>query len=196
LTGLARGKRLDLFSSLALVATLGVACSSVQTSYDFDPDADFSAWRTYTWYPTASPATGDLRLDNPLLHDRIVAAVDRSLGARGYARVRNSAPDFYVNYHLSTEQRLEARTMNTAYHAGPGGRRWGDAGWGGVGWQETHVHQFEVGTVVIDFVDAAARRLVWRGSGARRLAPDPSPDRVTQRVNEAVDEILGQFPPR
>jgi hypothetical protein len=193
---LATGKRLDLFASLALAAALGVACSSVQTRYDFDPDADFSAWRTVSWYPTGSPPTGAPRLDNPLLHDRIVAAVDRTLAARGYARIRGHTPDFYVNYHLSTEQKLEVRTMNAGYHGGPSGRGWGGAGWGGVAWHETHVHQFEVGTLVIDFVDASARRLVWRGSGARRLAPDPSPDRVTQRVNEAVDEILGQFPPR
>ena len=48
---------------------------------------------------------------------------------------------------------------------------------------------------MIDFVDAPARRLVWRGSGTRRLSRDPKPERVTQRVNDAVDEILGQFPP-
>lgn len=178
------------------MATLGVACSSVQTSYDFDPDADFSAWRTYSWYPVGSPPTGDPGLDNPLLHDRIVAAVERALGAHGYARARDHVPDFFVNYHLSTEQKLEARNLNAGYHGGPGGGRWNGAGWGGAGWQETHVHQFEVGTLVIDFVDVSARRLVWRGSGARRLASDPSPDQVTQRVNEAVDEILGQFPPR
>jgi hypothetical protein len=181
---------------ILLLAALGIACSSVRTSHDFDPGTDFSAWRSYAWYASESPRTGDPRLDNPLLHDRIVAAVDRTLAARGYALVQDRTPDFYVNHHLSTEQRLDVRTMNTGYAGGPYGGRWGGAGWGGVGWTETRVEQYEEGTLVIDFVDASARRLVWRGSGTRRLSRNPQPDRVTERVNEAVDEILAQFPPK
>ena len=87
------------------------------------------------------------------------------------------------------------RTINRTYVGGPHGRRWAGAGWGGVGWTETVVDQYEEGTLVIDLIDVAERRLVWRGSGTRRLSRDPQPDRLTQRVNEAVDEILAQFPP-
>jgi len=181
---------------LLILTALGTACSSVRTQFDFDPNADFSAWRTYAWYPSGSPPTGDPRLDNPLLHGRIEAAVNRTLGARGYAEVQDRTPDFYVNYHLSTEQRLDVRTMNRVYVGGPHGRGWRGAGWGGVGWAETVVDQYEEGTLVIDFVDVSMRRLVWRGSGTRRLSRDLQPDRLTQRVNEAVNEILAQFPPK
>jgi len=62
-----------------------VACASVQTQYDYDPAVDFSGWRTYAWYPDASPQTGHPRLDNPLLRDRIEAAVSRGLGAKGFS---------------------------------------------------------------------------------------------------------------
>jgi hypothetical protein len=184
-------------SVLVLVlAALGIACSSVRTQYDFDPNANFSAWRTYAWYPSESQPTGDPRLDNPLLHGRIEAAVDRRLRARGYALVQDQSPDFYVNHHLSTEERLNVRTMNRVYVGGPHGRGWRGAGWGGVGWSETVVDQYEMGTLVIDLVDVSMRRLVWRGSGTRRLSRNPQPDRVTQRVDEAVEEILAQFPPK
>lgn len=183
---------------LALTAAplvLAVACSSVHTRYDFDPGIDFSAWRTYAWYPIERAATGDPRVDNPLLHDRIEAAVERMLDDLGFARVPAGEPDFYVNYHLSTERRLQVRTMNRAYMAGPHGRHWGGMGWGGVGWTETRVDQYEAGTLVIDLLDAKARRVSWRGSGTRRLARNLQPEQVTQRVNEAVEEILRQFPP-
>lgn len=180
-------------SVLAVVlAAMGTACSSVSTQYDFNPSTDFSVWRTYAWYPSGSPPTGDPRLDNPLLHDRIEAAVNRTLGLRGYTQVLEGTPDFYVNYHLSTEERLDVRTMNRVYFGGPHGR---GAGWSGVGLAETVVDQYEVGTLVIDFIDVSLRRLGWRGSGTRRLARDPHPNRLTQRVNEAVEEILAQFPP-
>jgi len=114
------------FASILLVVSLCIACSSVRTRYDFDPDADFSTWRSYAWYPKGPPQAGDARLDNPLLHARIEAAVNRTLGERGYSRVDdpNLDPDFYVNYHLSTEQRVDVVTMNRVYTRGPRGRGW------------------------------------------------------------------------
>jgi hypothetical protein len=180
---------------IVVLAALGTACSSVRTQYDFDPRTDFAAWQTYAWYPSGSLPTGDPRLDNPLLHARIEAAVNRTFVARGYVQVQGRTPDFYVNYHLSTEQRLDVRTMNRVYLGGPHERNWGGAGWGGVGWAETVVDQYEEGTLLIDLIDVAARRLAWRGSGTRRLSRSPQSDQLTQRVNEAVDEILVQFPP-
>jgi hypothetical protein len=188
--------RVTLLLPIVLCVALAAACSSVRTHYDFDPGTDFSAWRSYGWYPAESPRTGDPRLDNPLLHGRIEAAVDRTLAEQGYTRAADGAPDFYANYHLSTEQRLDVRTMNRSYMGGPRGAGWGGAGWGGVGWTETTVDQYEEGTLVIDFIDLPSRRLVWRGSGTRRLARRPNADQVTQRVNEAVAEVLSQFPPK
>jgi hypothetical protein len=184
---------LTLIASLILIVS---ACSSVRVNYDFDPGTNFSPWQTFAWYPAESPPVGDPRLDNPLLNERITAAVNRTLAARGYTLVEGRSPDFYINYHLSTEQRLDVRTMNRTYMGGPHRRHWGGSGWSGVGWTETRVDQYEVGTLVIDFVDTGARRLVWRGSGTRRLARNQQADRVTQRVNEAVEEILAQFPPQ
>ncbi|MDJ0850810.1 MAG: DUF4136 domain-containing protein [Myxococcota bacterium] len=180
----------------SVVALLAAACSSVRTSYDFDPGIDFSTWRAYAWYPRGQAPTGDVRLDNDLFRNRIVAAVDRTLAARGFTRVEGREPEFYVDYHLSTQERLSVQTMNRGWAMGPHGAHWGRAGWGGVGWTDTHVDQYEEGTLVIDFADASARRLAWRGSGTRRLSRNPRPEQITQRVNEAVDEILAQFPPQ
>jgi hypothetical protein len=182
-------------ASVLVLVALGTACSSVRTQYHSEPGTDFSAWQTYAWYPSASPSTGDPRLDDPLLHDRIEAAVDRVLGARGLSEVEERTPDFYVNYHLSTEEKLDVRTMNRVYFGGPHGRRWGGAGWGGVRLAEDVVDRYEEGTLVIDFVDVSVRRLVWRGSATRRLSRDRHPSRMTRRVNGAVGEILAQFPP-
>ncbi len=181
---------------ITILVALSAACSSVRTHYDYDPDADFSRWRAYAWYPTRSPSTGDPRLDNPLLHNRIVSAVERVLGEAGFVRILRGDPDFYLNYHLSTEDRLNVVTMNNVYFGGPHTRHWGPGGWGGAAWAETRVEQYEEGTLIIDFVDPGRRQLVWRGSGTRRLSREPRGHQVTHRVNEAVEEILGQFPPR
>ena len=187
--------RAETILCIVVVGAFCGACATVHTQHDYDPNADFSHWRTYAWYPSGPSTTGDPRLDNPLLHERIVAAVDQDLGARGFAPKQDGTPDFFVNYHLSSQQRMDVRTINQSYANGPYGRRWGRAGWGGVGWTETVVDQYEEGTLVIDLIDVAESRLVWRGAGSRRLANNPDPSRTTQRVNDAVGEILAAFPP-
>jgi hypothetical protein len=178
---------------ITILVALSSACSSARTHYDYDPDADFSRWRAYAWYPIGSPPTGR---DSPLLHDRIVSTIERVLGEAGFVRILNGEPDFYVNYHLSPEERLDVVTLNDVYVGGPHMRHWEGAGWGGMAWTETRVEQFEEGTLIIDFVDPLRRQLAWRGSGTRRLSREPRGHQVTHRVNEAVEEILGQFPPQ
>ncbi len=187
-------------ASAAALAVLAIACASVTTETEFDPAADFGAWRTYAWYPLEALPAGDSRLENPELQGRIEAAVDRVLLARGFTKVEDRAPDFYVNTHLSTEQRLSVRYVNSVYFSGPNRHRfrgagWGGAGWGGPGWGETVVTRYEKGTLLIDLVDVATRRLAWRGSGRRRLSGTPTPDRVAGFVDQAVPEILAGFPP-
>jgi hypothetical protein len=182
-------------SLLFIALSVAIACTNVRTRYDFDPAVDFSAWRTYAWYPIGSPPTGDPRRDNPLLHRRIEAAVDRELAAKGFEKISEGDPDFFVNFHLATERRLDVRHMNGVYADGPRGRQWNGAGWGGVRWSEVVVTEYQEGTLVLDLVDEFERVLAWRGSGSRRLPRDLPPDRLTRFVDEAVDEILRQFPP-
>lgn len=181
------------FFVLAAITVL-FACSTVQVRQDYDQSEDFTRLRTYTWYPKPPAPTGNLQLDNPLLYERIVAAVDRTLAAKGYQKVVDKTPDFYVNYHLSTQSKLDVRTID---YGGPyGGGVWGVGGWGGVGWSETYAVPYEEGTLAIDVIDVPKRKLVWRGFGVGRLREDPKPEEVTKRVDSAVEEILAQFPPK
>jgi hypothetical protein len=58
------------------------------------------------------------------------------------------------------------------------------------------IRQYEEGTLVIDFVDAASRKLVWRGTGSGALESEPTPEETTRGIDRAVAKILEQFPPR
>ena len=60
-----------------LVLALTLACSSLRVNVDYDPEEDFSTYRTYTWFPAEQRQQGDYRVDNPLLDGRIRDAVDR-----------------------------------------------------------------------------------------------------------------------
>jgi hypothetical protein len=176
--------------TIACAATLlaALACSTLRTSSDYDPTADFTSLHTYGWLPDNREPTGHPRIDNPMLHERIRSGIDRALKAKGFAPSED--PDFVVTYHLSAEQKTDVTTYNNAYYGGYGYV---------IGFPETTVRQYEEGTLIIDIIDRRAKKVVWRGSGTRRLREQygqQDPAELEQRVFEAVTETLADFPPQ
>ena len=169
-----------------LVLGFALACSSLRVNVDFDPEEDFGAYRTYTWFPREQRQQGDYRVDNPLIDARIRDAVDRELAAKGYRKLQDRNPDFYVAFYLSVEDKMDVYTVNRGYYD-----YWGY----GVSIPETRVRQYEEGTLVIDIADAREKELTWRGVGKGRLSRNPSPEQITAEVDSAVKQILARFPP-
>jgi hypothetical protein len=179
--------------AILLLASALAGCAGVDVSHDYDPATDFSGYRSFDWFPGGRQLTGDVELDSPLIDERIRAALVRTLTSRGYQKVADRMPDFFVNYHLSVRTRLSNSGMNTHYGVGIG-----TAGsWGGVGISTgSRVRQYEEGTLVVDVVDASSRKLVWRGTGSRAIRRDRTPDEATRNINAVVEEILKRFPPQ
>ncbi len=179
-------KRLRTLLTLALCA-----CASGWTVHtDHDPAADFSTYERFSWLPRPVEMTGEPRVDNPLLHTRVRFAVEQELASKGYKKILEGTPDFYIGYHLSLTTKLDARTTDAHYGYGPGGP------WGRMGTPETRYFEYEEGTLILDVVDARLEKLVWRGSGQQRIGePSTTPEESERRVREAVAEVLKYFPP-
>ena len=161
------------------------ACSTVDIGVDYDHEEDFSAFQTYDWLPVEPEPTGDPRVDTPMLHDRFRYGIDRVLKEKGFQTSR-SDPDFWVTYHLGVESKLDVQTVNQPY---------GRHGWAR-SVPETHVTEYDEGTIIIDIADAREKELVWRGVGTGRMPnTQRKPDEMTQRIYEVVDDILADFPP-
>ena len=169
-----------------LAILLVTACGTVRVSVDYDPEEDFSVYRTYAWLPGSPEATGHPRLDTPMVHQRVREAVDGVLRGKGFTKVAEE-PDFWVTYHMSVQGKVDVRTTDRFYPT--------RYGWT-VSIPETTVDEYEEGTVVIDIADAREKELVWRGIGRgrmRRQAPDPEEQRAT--ALQVANEILADFPP-
>ncbi len=166
---------------------LASACSSVTVNHDYDPEKDYTVYRSYAWLPEES-AISDTRTDNDLVANRVHKAIDGTLAEKGYVK-SDGTPDFYITYHILTDKKLQARTINSYYgHYGYG---YGIGMTGG----DTYISEYEVGTLVIDIADAKKKELIWRGSGSSRLSSDPTPEKTTKLINEAVTAVLANFPP-
>ncbi|MBW2590916.1 MAG: DUF4136 domain-containing protein [Deltaproteobacteria bacterium] len=173
--------------------TLFIGCSGIQVSQDYDVAAEFSNLKTFNWYLAKQKKTGDLRVDNPLLDSRIRKAVERSLAQKGYQKMIKGTPDFYVGYKYAILTRIGSERVSTGIGFGFGGSRsFGSVGIG----TGSDVREYDEGMLVIDITDTKNGKLLWRGTGTRRVSRHSDPEKITKEVNENVDKILAQFPPQ
>src|SRR5690349_11055358 len=100
--GLERIMRSIIGLGVTASACLALACSSVATRTDTNPDMGSAilGWRTYAWMPVKD--VGDQRIDNDIVRTRVMNAVNQGLAARGY-RLDEEHPDFRIAWYASIQ---------------------------------------------------------------------------------------------
>ncbi len=170
-----------------IAALLLAACQSVGVQTDYDPAANFTAYRTYQWLPSDAP-----RGMNPLMFRRVRDSIDRSLAARGYTQANNA--DFAITFTIDERDRLHADDWGYGWGGwGWGGWGWGGWGWGGWGYPAVDVYTTVQRSIVIDVYDAKTRAPAWHGVVKRESYSD-RPN--YGRLDQAVDSVLAHFPPQ
>ena len=165
-------------------------CSSVRVSQDYDPDKMPGKMGTFAWNEKVQPKTGDVRVDNPLLDRRIRNAVEAHLTGRN-GRMVNTNPDYVIGYQLEIKSKINSYSHCPRF--GPWGYRYG--------WYthfdcEPQVYQYDEERLIVDVLDGNGRDLLWRGTGVYRLKRYRTPQAAIRDIQQTVDRILGQFPPR
>jgi len=159
---------------------LSVSCSPIYgVSYDYNRDADFKHLRTHGWLPV--PDKANL---NSLDLERIKKAVDVELQTKGL-KMATDNPDFLVAGHLVKKDKVNV--TNWGYGYGHYGRYWGPGG--------VNVYQYEEGSLILDFVDAESKDLIWRGVAKADFDDATTPEKRDKLIKEAVQKILKNFPP-
>ena len=186
---------------LFLCAALAVAQRSASRNVAFDPSARFTGLKSYAWFddPKWVMPKGNAVVDGQFIDRTVRAAVNASLGRKGFAKVEGGA-SFSVSYLWSDA----------------GGRsqgKWGSESWWGVTIAPT---TFEMGsvtpvaqdptsagdvvtqyrrqsTLVLEIRDGHGK-VVWRG--ARTAATGSNPQDLARGIDHAVGKLLAQFPPK
>ena len=171
--------------SYLLVATMLilVGCSSsVDLSFDYDLQQDFSGCRTYAWYDQVSAPSEVAR-------NRIRKAVDIVLYHRGFRYVEPDAvPDFRISFTAVGEPALPADEVSSRL-------AYVDGAWRSPVDASAVVPKYTSGTLIIDFIEPVEGRLLWRGVGSRSLNKNRWQGQKEQDILEGVRAILEQFPP-
>ncbi|WP_372626613.1 DUF4136 domain-containing protein [Arsukibacterium sp.] len=150
------------FLTATLLALTLTACSSNPTvRSDQATDVNFSQYQTFSFVEElATDRAGYTTLVTQHFKD----AISTELAARGLRYV-DSEPQLLVNFNSNVTSRSETRSTPTpSYHYGYYHYRRGIvyAGFPVYSNDVSTVH-YKVGTVNIDLVDAAKRRLIWEG---------------------------------
>jgi hypothetical protein len=176
-------------ATLAFVGLMMPALALAQkTTYDFDKTANFASFKTYAMKEGT-------KVGQPLIDDRIVAAIDAAMASKGFTK-SESNPDVFVVYHVAFDKQKDISTYSSGHAGGYGPYGWGyGGGWGG-GTTSTQVRDILVGTLVIDMADAKHNQLAWRGMGVKEVDTTAKPDKRDKSINNAVTKIFKNYPPK
>jgi hypothetical protein len=158
---------------------LSVGCATITVAHDYDAEADFTNLRTYNWVETPIEAAAD-----QLIVKRAKKAVREGLSEKG-VKIAESNPDFLIAVHIVRRIKKEVVYWE---HPHLGYSRY----WHG---PITSVYEYEMGTLALDFLSSETKELIWRGSAASVTNPNLSPEKRSERINEAVAKMLENFPP-
>lgn len=171
------------FGLLALVL-LAAGCSSLQTGADYQPGTDFSRYRSYSFQD------GSGQPEHPFVVERVRRAIAATLGAKGWSHVEEGGDaTIYTHFHLDSRTQM----TTTGYSAG-GWYGWRYGGMGG-GMATTTVSEIPVGTLVVDVVDSAEKKLVWRGWGRDDVSQRRTPEEAEEYARKVMSKMFEGFPP-
>ncbi|WP_299793807.1 DUF4136 domain-containing protein [uncultured Shewanella sp.] len=178
---------------MVVVAAMALsACSSMKTSSDYDPAANFSDIKTYAWVEQKNQDTS-YHLDG-LMDQRVRAAVESQLSLKGVTQSDPQTADILVNYLTKVDKKINVDTFNTNFGYHPYyGSPWGMSG---SMHTQTTVREYEVGTLILDMIDRETGKLIWRGSVADTIREKNTPEERVEVVNKAVAEMMLNYPPK
>lgn len=176
---------------MCLSVAMLAGCSSVDVKTDYDPDVDFSKYKTYGWVGDGGVIEGSTLAQYPLVAKRVRDSVDRILQERGFNVVKDvETADLAVVLQAGTQEKMQVTNYGGYY-----GYYWYDPWWGPYG-GHTDVSYYTEGTLVIDFVDVESKELAWRGLGTKIVHSYSSPEDAQKAIDTVVDRILQTFPPK
>lgn len=178
--------------AVSLLAILGCSSGIDVRGGGADPHYDFQRLQTYAWRPRDT--TGDPRIDEQLLDQRVHGAVDEGLERKGYRLVAEGG-DFLVGYRAVLGRQREV-----------------DKGepFEGI-WTDDHAPRsagnepapvskvVTEGTLVLRIFDGKSGNLVWEAAADTEINPKTGPLSLAptneDKVRMAIGKMLERFPP-
>jgi len=179
-------------TSVLFVFMLTSCASGPQIQSDFDPTVDFSQYKTFMFF---SPMSVEGQNYSTLYGRQFRVSIAREMLARGYVEAENADLGINVSARLQEKTKVTQST-DPMMHAGYYGYRhgfydpWMSYGFG----TSTNVSQYTQGTVNVDIVDLAQKRMVWEGVGIGRVKEGRSNSEIRAAIDTGVTTMFEGYP--
>jgi Domain of unknown function (DUF4136) len=171
------------------MVALTSAAFAQKVEVGYDKSADFSKYKTYSWAEPAMPPT------RPILYATVMSSIDGDLSSKGYSRVGKDGdltliPAGGIGFAIvvSGGAPLSPTFMGPAPSINA--TVWTGAQGGG-----ELMPAVPDGTLVLEFVDRAANRVIWSGTVSQKLDIEKK-NKSLELASKAVAKLLKQFPPK
>jgi hypothetical protein len=170
-----------------LVILLAGSPLFAKTAIDFDPNLDFSKYRTFAYLGGVENLVM-MQLNPDLITIRVHRAVTRELTKRGLHEVQPAQnPDLVVRYWANSSQQVNVSTMG---NWGPYGPYIGSY-WGWI-YNDVSASSAREGSLIVDLIDAKSRNLAWRLYLIRKIT---NPDKDWKKADEEITKAFEGYPP-
>ncbi len=186
--------------SLAAAVLLMTGCASkpeIEVTTDYSV-ANFNEFKSYQWLPKGLEAEGE-KADVDLADTLIVEGINKILSAKGYNQDLQAIPDFYVNYSVSTADKIVIDNNHT-YEGYAPGFTW-RRGYGAQATQskvevmETNIIEYLEGTLIIDIIDPENLHIIWSGMASKQIPEEFDRKRAEKLITNIVTATLENYPP-
>jgi len=176
------------FITALLVIGLLASCSNAPiVRSDFDPRADFAAYRSFAFM---QPLSTDNAGYTTLLTERLKRAVVAQMEARGYV-LREKNPDLLINFQANVQAKVQ--------YVPPPPMMWGFGygsgfygGWPGYAFGPD-VIQYNEGVMKVDLIDARRKQLVWEGIGTSVIG-NAQQTPSDEMIETMISSIFARYP--
>lgn len=175
---------LPLFAAMAIAAC---AAPGATVRSQAAPNAGFGGYQTFGFY---DELPGQQAAYTSFVDQYVADAIAAEMQARGYRREVNG--QLLINFHRQAREKVEV--SQTTAPPGFYGHRRGLYTWAGAP-VTTDVRTYREGTLLVDVVDGAAKKLLWQSVATQRVteAIRENPKPV---IDAAVARMFAEFPGR
>ena len=191
-------RRAVMVGALGSFVFAGVAAAQkVEIKTNQAADANFKALTTYAWLPpvpvvknVAPDAATNPTLSEEALVPHLVSAIERELESRGFSKAPFDTADVHVAYFAALTVGFNQTYLGEYYGYITG---WASPIPIGLA-PTTSVSLYEKGTVLVDVVERASNKAIWRGTAVTRIAQEHSLEKRIERINEAAKKMFDRYP--
>jgi hypothetical protein len=175
---------------MTLIAYVLAGCAStVRVTTDYDHSARFGKYGTYALTP---PDRGETM--SPTSEAALRDAVRAELASRGLTEAPANKADLDIVRHVFVQEKISVQQWTDWGYRYMGGWPYSFGNytmWPGAPMTYTDVSQYREGTLILDFVDAHTRQVVFRGVGKAVVT---GPESNAAKIGEAVRKMVAEYP--